>query len=136
MPTQRDQVELEGSDLEARVQQDIERSSSIEQNKKKRSASTTSLEEASRRSKMSATSYTQEIDEMDTIVVEVQRTQGTQESSRPRDSTPPSTVDDLPAEPNRPTHTRTRSNFSPFIGSTLRNPFASQNKTPRATTSS
>ncbi|KAH7557896.1 hypothetical protein BM1_05168 [Bipolaris maydis] len=130
----RDQVELEGSDLEARVQQDIERSSSIEQNKKKRSASTTSLEEASRRSKMSATSYTQEIDEMDTIVVEVQRTQGTQESSRPRDSTPPSTVDDLPAEPNRPTHTRTRSNFSPFIGSTLRNPFASQNKTPKATT--
>ncbi|KAH7548823.1 hypothetical protein BM1_10848 [Bipolaris maydis] len=133
MPTQRDQVELEGSDLEARVQQDIERSSSIEQNKKKRPAST-SLEEASRRSKMSATSYTQEIDEMDTIVVEVQRTQGTQESSRPRASTPPSTVDDLPAEPNRPTHTRTRSNFSPFIGSTLRNPFASQNKTPRATT--
>ncbi|KAI1676167.1 hypothetical protein KJE20_14187, partial [Pyrenophora tritici-repentis] len=45
---------------------------------------------------MSATSYTQEIDEMDTIVVEVQGTQGTQESSRPRDSTPPSTVDDLP----------------------------------------
>ncbi|KAH7552688.1 hypothetical protein BM1_08639 [Bipolaris maydis] len=133
MPTQRDQVELEGSDLEARVQQDIERSSSIEQNKKKRPAST-SLEEASRRSKMNATSYTQEIDEMDTIVVEVQRTQGTQESSRPRASTPPSTVDDLPAEPNRPTHTRTRSNFSPFIGSTLRNPFASQNKTPRATT--
>ncbi|EMD97939.1 hypothetical protein COCHEDRAFT_1209700 [Bipolaris maydis C5] len=95
MPTQRDQVELEGSDLEARVQQDIERSSSIEQNKKKRSASTTSLEEASRRSKMSATSYTQEIDEMDTIVVEVQRTQGTQESSRPRDSTPPSTQTSL-----------------------------------------
>ena len=32
------------------------------------------------------------------------------------------------------THGRTRSNFSPFIGSTLRNPFASQNRTPKATT--
>ena len=60
MPTQRDQVELEGSDLEARVQQDIERSSSIEQNKKKRPAST-SLEEASRRSKMSAISNCQTV---------------------------------------------------------------------------
>ncbi|KAH7563658.1 hypothetical protein BM1_00705 [Bipolaris maydis] len=32
------------------------------------------------------------------------------------------------------THRRTRSNFSPFIGSTLRNPFSSQNRTPKATT--
>ena len=32
------------------------------------------------------------------------------------------------------THGRTRSSFSPFIGSTLRNPFSSQNKTPKATT--
>lgn len=73
MPTQRDQVELKGSNLEAQVQQEIERSSSIEQNRKKRPAST-NLEEASRRSKMSATSYTREIDEMDTIVVDVQGT--------------------------------------------------------------
>ena len=127
MPTRRDRVELEGSDLEARVQQDIERSSSIEQNKKKRPAST-SLEEASRRSKMSATSYTQEIDEMDTIVVEVQGTQETQksqESSRPRDITPPLIVGDMPTKPTRPTHTRIRSNFSPFISLILRNPFTS-----------
>ena len=37
-----------------------------------------------------------------------------------------------PVEPSRPTHNRTRSNFSPFIGVTPRYPLVG--KTPKATT--